>query len=244
MDAAINELMADLDSRHWWFLARRRIVRSLLEQHGAPRGGDVLEVSCGAGGNLAMFAEFGRLSACEYEEGMRRTAARRSGIDVLFGELPHGLPYPPESFDLIAATDVIEHIEDDAGSVRAIAALLRPGGVFLMTVPAYRFLWSDHDEINHHKRRYLKREVKALLGNAGLEIVRASYFNTLLFPVVLGVRFLGTLTGRKATDDLAIPPAPVNGALAAVMGSERHLLRLVDLPFGVSVAALARKPET
>ena len=120
---------------------------------------------------------------------------------------------------------------------------LRPGGWILVTVPAFPFLWSGHDEAHHHKRRYLRRGLLKRIREAGFEPVQATYFNGFLFPVIAGIRLLRKLFGRAGGDDEAMPPAPLNLLLTLIFGWERHLIGRLSMPVGVSILALARRPD-
>jgi SAM-dependent methyltransferase len=157
------------------------------------------------------------------------------------GTLPDRVPFAPESFDLVAMLDVLEHVDDDVGSLKAVAERLVRGGRLVLTVPAYRFLWSRHDELHHHKRRYRKEGLLAVARAAGLEPEYVSYFNTLLFPLVAAKRLAGRLLGDSGKADDEMPPAGLNRLLGAVFAIERHLLGRVALPFGVSLVMVARR---
>jgi len=132
---------------------------------------------------------------------------------------------------------VIEHIDEDAAAVAAIAGKLKPGGKFLMTVPAHAWMWSAHDTVNHHKRRYSKRGLRRLIEGSPLRLDKIGYFNSLLFPAAIAERFASKLRG-KDTGDLALPPRPLNSALERVFAAERHLVGRVPLPPGLSLFAL------
>ena len=163
MDKSVYLRMAEQDAEHWWFVARRRILQDQIASLQLPQGARILEAGCGPGGNLAMLSEFGKLDAFELDEDARQIASAKSGIEVRSGALPGDIGYQPGSFDLIAALDVIEHIEHieaDLESVQALAKLLRPGARLIITVPAYQWLWSEHDDRNHHKRRYTPPKVR------------------------------------------------------------------------------------
>ena len=134
----------------------------------APR---ILEAGCGTGGNLAMLARFGRVSAFEPDGDARHAARAKSTADIRDGRLPDQVPFQPETFDLVAMLDVLEHIDDDVAGLRALCATLQRGGQVLVTVPAFPFLWSRHDELHHHKRRYRKRGLVAAAEAAGLEVL-------------------------------------------------------------------------
>ena len=244
MEKNVYLRMSEQDAEHWWFVARRRILRDQIAALKLPPDAGILEAGCGPGGNLEMLSEFGQLDAFELDEGARKIAETRSGIAIRSGALPGDIGYEVNSFDLIAAFDVIEHIDDDLGSVRSLAGLLRPGARLMITVPAYRWLWSSHDEHHHHKRRYTRAEIRQLAESAGLKVEKCGYFNTLLFPLVVVFRFIKKLRGGGEKPDDEIPSPVVNAVLTRVFGSERHALRLAMFPFGLSILCIARRPES
>lgn len=240
MERLIYDRIRDLETDHWWFVGRRKILRRLLRRLAPPAGARILEVGCGAGGNVPLLREFGTVAALEPDDESRVYAAERLGLEIDTGLLPDGLPYAPESFDLVCAFDVIEHVDDDAGSVAALARLVRPGGAILTTVPAYPWMWSHHDVLHHHKRRYLLPAYRALFEQAGLTVETATYFNSLLFPLAAVQRTAKRLLGDQSADD-AMPPAWLNKALTGVFSLEAPLAVGAGLPFGLSIAVIARK---
>jgi SAM-dependent methyltransferase len=243
MDRATYDRMRTLQENHWWFEGRRRILAGLIGDLGLPANAKVLEVGCGPGGNLAMLQRFGEVTALEPDEASRAYAAERNGVRVEGGLLPDGLPFAPASFDLVCAFDVIEHVDDDAGSVVALGRLLKPGGYLATTVPGQPWMWSRHDELHHHKRRYRLGSYRRLFDAAGLRIVKASYFNTLLFPPIAAIRALKMATGSTAADDDAMPSPPVNALLTNLFGAELNWLRRAPLPIGVSIVLIAQRPQ-
>ena len=186
-----------------------------------------------------MLARFGNVTGIEPDEESRAYAAESSGCPVLGGMLPDGLPEFDKTFDLIAALDVIEHLDQDEASAAALKRLLKPDGIFFTTVPAHPWLWSRHDELHHHKRRYRKADYLAMLRRAGFTIERATYFNSVLYPAIALAR-AAKLGERSGCADHAMPSKPVNALLERAFASERHALRLMDLPFGVSLLVIAR----
>lgn len=243
MDRLTYDRMRILQENHWWFRGRRSILTRLIGGLALPQPAKVLEVGCGPGGNLTMLRRFGDVVAMEPDAESRAYAADRMGVRVEAGFLPDDLPFEAESFDLVCAFDVIEHVDEDAASVQALARLIRPGGYFATTVPGQPWMWSRHDELHHHKRRYGMRAYRALFEGAGLRIVKASYFNALLFPTIAAVRAVKMLTRSKSADDDSMPPEPLNGLLGGLFAAERHWLARGALPFGVSIVLIARRPS-
>jgi SAM-dependent methyltransferase len=240
MDADYHRLIAEVEDEHWWFAGRRKILAAVIETLDLPRGTRILDVGCGSGGNLTTLARFGQLSAMEIDGRAREIASGRGVCEVVPGSLPGTIPFGPASFDVVTALDVIEHIEDDRSALEAIHGMLVPGGRLVITVPAYRFLWSYHDVVNCHFRRYSRRDLSDALRSARLEPVRISYFNTWLFPFAALVRLAGRFVSRRgAGPDMRLPPPRVNRLLTSIFSSEAHVLRRRSLPFGVSVLAVA-----
>lgn len=242
MEPSIYTLMASLEASHWWFAARRAIAENIIRQLRLPPDANILDAGCGTGGNLAMLSRYGQIHAMELDDQARQMANAKGIARVLSGRLPDEVPYQQEQFDLITLLDVLEHVEDDRNTLGVLGSLLKPGGYLLISVPAFPFLWSTHDEVHHHKRRYFLGELKSKLENAGLEITYASYFNTVLFPLIFGARQLGKLrTNERESGDLTMPHPFINRLLFAVFSSERFVLGRWPLPFGVSAMAIARK---
>ena len=133
---------------------------------------------------------------------------------------------------------MIEHIEDDSAALAAIATKLKPGGTFMMTVPAHPWMWTAHDVANHHKRRYSKRSLRALVKGSPMRLEKIGYFNSLLFPVAVAERTVSKLRGND-DGDVSLPPAPLNRTLEAVFAAERYLVGRLPLPPGLSLFAVA-----
>ena len=242
MERVVFERMAEQDQHHWWFVARRRILADVVRRVvQPPKRARVLEVGCGTGHNLAMLGEFGKLDACELDAIARGMASDRLGRPVLEARLPNLSMFKAGSYDLIALLDVLEHVPDDLGSLKAIRGLLKPGGALVVTVPANKWMWSAHDVAHHHFRRYTKSELARLFRQAGYDIRLHSYFNTLLFPAVAAARLIGKLRGNETPDD-AMPGKRVNEILNKVFGFEAGLIGRLPMPFGVSLIAVLRRP--
>lgn len=238
MERKVFDQMAKLDSSHWWFTARRRILDAIIERVvRPPANARILELGAGTGHNLSMLTRFGTVEASELDDVARKLASERLGRPVLEAALPDLSMFPESSYDLIALLDVLEHVEEDRASLAALRARLADGGRILLTVPAVPWLWSDHDVLHHHKRRYTLAGLRAVAQDAGLKVEGIGYFNSLLFPLAVATRTAHRLLGRKGGLD-AQPSPPVNGVLRRIFGWERHLLGRVRFPIGLSLYAI------
>ncbi len=243
MEAQVFERMAELDAEHWWFVARRHILESLIRREiRPPRDARVLEIGCGTGHNLAMLGQFGEVEATELNDAARAIATKRLGRPVRSAALPDLAMFDEGTFDLVALLDVLEHVADDEASLHAIRSRMKPGARLLVTVPANPWMWTAHDAAHHHHRRYRKAELKAVALRTGFAIDLLSPFNSLLFPPIAATRLLGKITGRESADD-ALPSKGVNAVLRTVFGLERGLIGRVPMPFGVSLVAILRRPD-
>jgi SAM-dependent methyltransferase len=230
-------IRAEAAAEGWWSRGRTEIVKELLP---APNGRlRVLDVGCGWGAIASHLGAWGEVIGVEPSP-VARDEAEARGVRVLDGRA-EALPVEDASVEIAIAGDVIEHVDDDAAAAAEIARALRPGGTALVTVPAHPWLFGAHDRALDHRRRYTRRGLVALLRGAGLEPTRVTYFNTLLFPLVLPVRLLRRNSAARAEATGA--SGPLDAILYRVFRSERTLLRRVDLPFGLSMAALAAKPR-
>ena len=239
MERVVYQQMAELDDRHWWYRARRRILADLIRRETRlPANAEILEIGCGTGHNLAMLGEFGHVDGLELDDEARALSEKRLGRKVMSSPLPELAEVPDRYYDLIGAFDVIEHIEDDAAALASIAAKLKPRGKFVMAVPAHQWMWSAHDVVNHHKRRYSRRSLKTLIEGSPLQLDRIGYFNSLLFPLAVAERAASKLRGKESAD-VTLPPAPLNAGLEKVFGVERHLIGRLPLPIGLSLFAVA-----
>ena len=239
MERSVYREMAELDQRHWWYRARRDVLADLIRRYAEPPAdARILEIGCGTGHNLEMLKMFGDVDGLELDEEARTIAEQRLGRSVMSAPLPELAGVSDRAYDLIAALDVIEHIDDDSAALTAIAAKLKPGGKFVMTVPAHGWMWSAHDVVNHHKRRYSKSSLKRLIEGSPLKLDKLGYFNSLLFPLAVAERLSSKLRGKDDAD-VKLPPRLLNAALETVFRAERHLVGRLPLPPGLSLFAVA-----
>ena len=243
MDAALYPQMAAVEDTHWWFSGRRAICERMLDRVALPPDAVILELGCGSGGNFPMLARRGRLYAMDADESALEFAASRRLARLARGSLPREFPFAARCFDLVVMTDVLEHLDDERGSLCAVRASLKPGGWLLMTVPALSWLWSEHDATHHHHRRYRAIDLRRLLGDCGFAIDYLSYYNFLLFPAIAAVRLFQRLraaaSNANGRHDLAMPPRLMNAVLLRLFSCERFVLGPFRLPIGVSLIAVA-----
>ena len=244
MDAALYPRVAAVEDTHWWFCGRRAICQRMLDRITLPPNAVILEPGCGTGGNFPMLARRGLLYAMDADESALSFAALRRLAKLTRGSLPREFPFTSSRFDLVVMTDVLEHLDDDRGSLHAVRSSLRPCGWLLLTVPALGWLWTEHDTTHHHRRRYTAVELRRLLSDCGFAIDYLSYYNFLLFPAIAGVRlfqrlFAGAPGSVNPRHDLTMPPRFLNAMLLRLFSCERFMLGRFRLPIGVSLIALA-----
>ncbi|GIH64208.1 class I SAM-dependent methyltransferase [Microbispora siamensis] len=232
MEATDIRRTVELEDRHWWYRERRALLARELRRLGPP--GRALDVGAAGGGNTRVLVEHGwDALAADYSETAVELAVRR-GLRAIHADACD-LPLPAQSFDLVLAFDVLEHIEDDHTAARELVRVLRPGGRALITVPCDMALWSAHDVASFHFRRYARDELAALLRGAGLVVDRMWSWNVLMRPIVAWRR--KRTSGSDVTD---VPPL-VNLGLGAVVAAERYL-PVKSLP-GVTLVVRAHRPS-
>jgi SAM-dependent methyltransferase len=235
----------ELEDRHWWFLGRRTIFLRMLDRYLPPETEgrrQALDVGCGTGTMIVHLARYGEVRGIDADE-QAVEFCRRRGIQRVQRVDALPLPFPSESFDLVTTFDVLEHLEDDGAMLGEIHRVLRPGGTLLASVPAYRMLWGVQDEISNHHRRYRRGELGRRTLDAGFAIERLTYFNTLLFPPIAAIRLLRRWLPlpEPRSDFEMTKPGVGNTVLSRLFALEAPLLERIDLPFGVSILALARR---
>ncbi|HEY2773483.1 MAG TPA: class I SAM-dependent methyltransferase [Candidatus Binatia bacterium] len=243
----IAEMYA-VEQAHWWFWSKRLLMRRLLGTRLRRSGLRILDIGCGAGANALELSRFGRVTAADRSLEALAFVRSRGVDDVVAAEAPQ-LPFRDASFDIVTAYDVIEHVDDDRGFVRELARVLVPGGALAVHVPAWPSLWSRHDVVLEHKRRYTRRSLHALLSVDELEIDRLGWTNFTIFAPTAALRLArrilpGAGSGGDGAD-LGIVPAPINWLLRGVGRAEAAVAATTGLPIGVSLAAIAtRRPAT
>ncbi|QDV38972.1 class I SAM-dependent DNA methyltransferase [Tautonia plasticadhaerens] len=246
MQSDYGAVYSRLYREHWWWRAREQILLDRLRGMGLVEGDglEILDVGCGDALSFEALGRFGRVRGIEVDEQLLDPGGpHRARISTR----PLGDPSyddPSWRFDLITALDVLEHLDDDRASASAMAGMLKPGGLLVVTVPAFELLWDEHDEINHHRRRYSAGRLRGVLQDSGLEQIRVGYLFRGLFAPKLAVRLLNSGRGRdRKVPQHGIPRPSVNTAMQRLCRLEDRLLRLLPLPFGTSVLGSARAPS-
>jgi SAM-dependent methyltransferase len=234
--------MAETEASHWWFAGRRDLLAAEIARLPLPNPARILEVGCGTGGNLEMLAAFGKVHAFDPDDDALALAQEknRAKCELRSGKCPSNLPFEGD-FDLICLFDVLEHIVEDVATLEALRLRLRVPGRLLITVPAHPWLWSHHDELLLHCRRYTAPELQRKIRDTGYRLERLTYCNTFLSPLALGARLADRLSGKSEPTGLSIPPGPINSVLYRVFRAERLWLRHARFPFGISLLACASR---
>lgn len=235
-DALFNQMQIN-DERHWWFVGRRIILNAVIARALPRRDVSILEIGCGTGHNISFLSQYGEVDATEINPTAREIAVMRTGKAIINTGLPELKGVPDGHYDMVVLLDVLEHVKDDREALVAIRSKLKDDGILIITVPANQWMWSYHDIINHHHRRYSRRQLSSICTAAGLKIRYLSFFNSLLYPVAAAVRLIDMVRDRREADD-KMPSPGINGILTKIFAFERHFLGRVSLPFGVSLVAV------
>jgi SAM-dependent methyltransferase len=243
MEDKAYKTMAENERKHWWFCGRRIILASVLKKIIKDRVQRALDIGSGTGGTTCDLLKFSKeVYGLEPSiEAIAYTQANYPELNIIQGFFPEKIP--AGQFDLITILDVLEHIKDDRSAIEALSNLLSPSGVAVITVPAFPFLWSSHDEHLHHFRRYTISKLKKLIiENKSLSIQYINYYNSILFFIIVLVRLFHKVSGiKREGDDEKIPGKMLNCVLKKIFSFERLWLPNRSLPFGVSIICVIKK---
>jgi SAM-dependent methyltransferase len=193
---------------------------------------------------MVELARFGAVTGVELAPASIEAARRRDVGEVVAGSLTDRLPFEDAAFDLAVSFDVMEHLDDDRAALEELHRVVRPGGQLLVTVPAYPWLWSSHDVVNHHRRRYTRPTLVAAASEAGWVPERTTHFNALLLPAAIAHRSLERVRRPRngPSSDLESTPPWLNGVLERPLALEaRAIARGRRIPAGLSLLALFRR---
>ena len=239
------EKLYKFEQYYWWHIGRKVILKSLLQRLLVNKQGQILEIGCGTGGNLKILSNWGKTLGID-NSAKALDFCKKNGLDNILFENAEKMDFSGESFDLIVALDVLEHIKEDGKVVRKAWKALKQNGYFIITVPAYQFLWSEHDRALKHYRRYTASNLAKILQEANFNIIKMSYLVSFVFPFVFGYRMLRKILFPNNKKNLAYfsLPRPINNFFILLLQIENFLIRYINLPFGTSIICIAKKPRT
>lgn len=241
METDAYTLMAAHEADHWWFVGRRAVLAAVLDRFELPADARILEAGCGTGGNLYLLQGRGSVFAFE-PSAIALDIARRRHPDVTIaeGELPGMLPFAEGTFDLVAALDVLEHVEDDRAALASLIRQARPGGRVLVSVPTHPILWGSHDRRLHHVRRYDVDALRSMLQVPGTTLEYFGAYNTVLAPIAFALRLAEKILPFDVGNQERKPPAPINWVLSRLFAAEASIARRRPIPVGLSQVAVLR----
>lgn len=235
------EKMSQKENFYWWFLGRRYILSSILERYiKKEKSKNILDVGCGSGGNINFLSEFGLVTGLDPSSQAIGLAKDKGFKELIIGEIENA-DFKNESFDLVTAFDVLEHLDKDALVIKEMARISK--NLVMVSVPAFSFLWNPQDKYLDHKRRYTKKTLVTLFESAGLKVLESSYFVMSAVPAILLRRFIENIFHSKSkshTFDIILP-SPLNYFFVLLLKIESLLLKFFSLPFGSSVYLIAKK---
>lgn len=235
--------MAEYEQNYWWHLGRLEIIQTYVKRAlGKKKDAEILNVGCGTGGTIDMLEKFGRVENVDISDDAiafmnkmgYKNITKVDGVE---------LPYKDKSYDVVGAFDVLEHIDDHVGALKEWRRIIKDDGAIVITVPAYQWLWSEHDVSLHHQRRYTTKSLMDAAAKAGLKPEKRSYAISFSLPLVAGFRFMNKALGRKTNSETSYVavPAGVNRLFTKFLKVEARLHQKVSLPAGTSVVTILRK---
>lgn len=234
--------MYELETYYWWFVGKREILNVLFNKYLWSKNLKLLDIGCGTGANFIFFQKFCSVSGIDISEESINLCKNR-GINDVHICSAEKLDFPDYSFDIVTALDLLEHLDDDIKTLREAYRVCKHGGLLFLTIPAYQFLWGEHDEALHHKRRYIKSEIKKKIEGANFRIKKISYAIVFLFFPILCFRIIRKLfvRSKEPTTSYIVPPSIINNFFILLLKIEAKFLKYLDFPFGVSIICIAQK---
>ncbi len=239
--AALQELY-DLETTYWWHVGRMSIIEQQLKKICKnKRNLKILNVGSGTGGTIPILEKFGKVHNIDTSKEALSFLKSRGYEGTLVNGLK--LPFEDNTFDVVTALDVLEHIEEDDVALVEWLRVLKPTGMLLLTVPAYQWLWSQHDEINNHYRRYRKRNLKRQITGAGYKVRKASYAIVFSFPLIASTRIVSKLSRTDSGEysSFVQPPKPVSKLFVSLLKAEGAAQKHLSFPFGTSLLFVGKK---
>lgn len=245
MDLATYAVEAEIEEHHWWFVGRRRLFAGMLKKLRLASDAAILDIGTSTGANLRLLRELGFHRAIGLDSSVAAIAfCKAKGLGVVELGDACSLPFADDRFDLVLATDVVEHVDRDDRALDEICRVLRPGGYALITVPAFPSLWGMQDVVAHHKRRYRMMPLRQRITTSGLSVERSFHFNFLLFAPIWAARQIIRLWRPRLASEAEVNTPLLNRILTAIFRLDIWVASRLHPPFGVSILALAQKPSS
>lgn len=248
MEKVVYDEFYNLERTHWWFVSRQRIFIGLINKYLQKKGNNkILDIGCGTGMNMDNCSKFGFVYGLDLSMDALNYCSQK-GYPLTQANILN-LPYKSLKFDIITALDIVEHVKDDVAALKEVYRVCNYGGIFIIAVPAFQFLWGEHDWLTHHVRRYTLPELRESVNKSGFKIKKISYNNFLLFPVGLIFRYVKILMRflhkeRKFHSDFEKTSPPiVNSILKLIYSFEGWLLKYINFPYGLSIVCVCEKAD-
>lgn len=237
--------MEKFEKTFWWHIGKKALVKDVMQRYFPQGASKILEIGSGAGEITKLLQDYGEVYANDISSEAINFCREKGIKNTLEGDINElDLTAFRESFDIVLALDVLEHIQEDTETMGKVMGLLKPGGKFFVNVPAYKFLWSAHDEALYHKRRYAAYEIRTKLREQNFEIVKQSYFVFFVFPGIAFFKVLSNFIGNDAYPQTSyiLLPKRINNLFVKLLQLESKLLEHINLPFGTTITLVAKKP--
>lgn len=241
MKDAYHETIYSVERTHWWYRVRRLIVHNLIARYASKRQLKILDVGCGTGTLLGELSRYGEAQGVDISPKAVAFCQERGMANARTGNVT-AIGFPDNSFDVVLALDILEHVADDVGAIAEIRRVLKPGGLAIVFVPAFMSLWGSTDLLSEHYRRYRLPELREKLG-AGFTVLWSSYFNTFLFAPIALWRLANRITKLHSASEMELNNPFINTMLFAIFFSESKVACVTKMPFGVSAMVVSRKSE-
>jgi ubiquinone/menaquinone biosynthesis C-methylase UbiE len=236
-----HETIYNTEISHFWYRVRRNMTHDFIRKYFEDRKNlNILDVGCGTGALLRELNQYGKVQGLDFSPRAVSFCKERGLLNVEQGSATD-IRYENNTFDLVLALDILEHIDDDKKAMAEIHRVLKPGGVAIIFVPTFMFLWGITDKLSQHFRRYTLRELRTKTSQVGFSTIRASYFNTFLFLPIALLRIFVRIFNISIKSENELGSPTTNEILYGIFNLERKFLKFMNFPFGVSGVIICQK---